>query len=91
MRTTYKFYQNSSSSINSGLPSAADAGNYFYLPTLGYYSSGQLYYVGFGGYYWSSSANPWYSDYTYNLFFRSGYVHVSFYDCYGGLRVDGFE
>ena len=33
MRTTYKNYgNNNSSSINSGLPSAADAGNYFYLP-----------------------------------------------------------
>ncbi len=33
LRTTYKSYSNSNSSINnSGLPSAVDAGNYFYLP-----------------------------------------------------------
>ena len=31
------------------LPSAADANKYFYLPALGYYYSGQLYYVGNGG------------------------------------------
>ena len=52
LRTTWKDYSNNNSSINnSGLPSAADTGNYFYLPALGYYYSGQLYYVGDGGNY----------------------------------------
>nr|WP_314574062.1 hypothetical protein [uncultured Prevotella sp.] len=62
LRTTYKYYNNTNSSIKSGVPSAADAGNYFYLPALGYYfSSGQLNHVGKSGYYWSSSADPWYT------------------------------
>ena len=52
LRTTWKDYSNNNSSINnSGLPSAADTGNYFYLPALGYYYSGQLYNVGDGGNY----------------------------------------
>ena len=50
LRTTYKYYNNTNSSINnSGLPSAADANKYFYLPALGYYYSGQLNNVGFSG------------------------------------------
>ena len=39
------------------IPSAADAGNYFYLPALGYYYSGLLNGVGKAGSYWSSSAS----------------------------------
>ena len=89
MRTTGRTYTNSSSSItNSGLPSAADAGKYFYLPALGHYYSGQL---GGGGYYWSSSAHPWLSASAYRLDFGSGYVAVQFYNRYLGLRVGGFE
>ena len=82
-RTTSK-YQNWSASYT--LPDAADANNYFYLPALGYYSSGQLNGVGFGGDYWSSSAYPLISYYAYNLNFISGYVYVS-YD----LRSTGFR
>ena len=69
------------------LPSAADANNYFYLPALGYYRSGQLGSVGSIGYYWSSSANPWLSDYAYRLYFTSGNVDV--YN--GGRRYYGFR
>ena len=78
-------------SASSTLPSAADAGNYFYLPALGWYSSGQLYYVGDYGNYWSSSANPWYSLNAYCLGFGSGYVNVSNNDRSYGYRVGGFE
>ena len=81
-RTTSK-YQNWSASYT--LPDAADANNYFYLPALGYYYSGQLYSVGYG-YYWSSSANPWGSNLAYNLYFDSGGVHVS-----SGSRSLGFR
>ena len=90
LRTTYKYYSNSNSSINnSGLPSAADANNYFYLPALGYYDSGQLNYVGYGGSYWSSSAIPWTSVGAYGLFFyRDGSVIVSFSNRYRGYRVE---
>ena len=76
------------------LPSAADANNYFYLPALGYYNSGQLYHVGHGGYYWSSSAHPksTYDMYAYSLSCYSGYVSVSHNNFrYRGLRVGGFE
>ena len=86
MRTTYKYYSNNSSS--SILPSAADAGNYFYLPALGYYYSGQLDGVG-SGYYWSSSAL--YSDNAYYLFFNRGYIFVNSDGRTYGRRVGGFE
>ena len=85
LRTTHKFYNNSSSSINnSGLPSAADASNYFYLPALGIYDSGQLNLVGSFGSYWSSSARPWESDRAYDLGISSGNVSV-----YDDLRTNG--
>ena len=91
LRTTWKSYYNNSSSINSGVPSAADAGNYFYLPALGYYLSGQLYIVGGASYYWSSSARPWGSGRAYYLGFYSGSVLVSDYDRYYGLSVGAFK
>ena len=92
LRTTYKYYNNTNSSINSGLPSAADAGNYFYLPALGSYYSGQLSYVGDVGYYWSSSANSWISTSdAYGLTFGSGNVGMYSFSRYAGLRVGGFE
>ena len=74
------------------LPSAADAGKYFYLPALGYYDSGQLYNVGSDGYYWSSSANAWNLSYgAFCLYFNSGSVNVhNNYRNYG-YRVDGFK
>ena len=76
---------------SSTLPSAADANNYFYLPTLGYYNSGQLYNVGSGGYYWSSSAHPWYSYGAYRLNFSSGYVYVVSYLRSFGFRAEAFQ
>ena len=91
MRTTYKYYGKTNSSINSGLPSAADAGNYFYLPALGYYYSGQLNNVGSNGYYWSSSANPWSSNDAYYLDFTSGYVHVGYPNRDYGFRAEAFQ
>ena len=92
LRTTYKDYSNTSSSINnSGLPSAADAGKYFYLPALGYYSYGQLNFVGDYGYYWSSSAYPWFRDCAYRLIFHSGKVYMYYLSSEYGFRVGGFE
>ena len=88
MRTTLKFYNNGTSSI---LPSAADAGNYFYLPALGFYISGQLNYVGSIGYYWSSSAYPWSGNIAYYLYFGSSNISVSYDYRYFGYRVGGFE
>ena len=93
IRTTYKAYNNNNSSItNSGLPSAADAGNYFYLSALGYYFSGQLYNFGYVGYCWSSSAIPWFSGNAYNLNFSSGGVFVNGnYYRYYGFRAAAFQ
>ena len=95
MRTTDKSYSNGNSSINnSGLPSAADAGNYFYLPASGSYLLGQLYLVGDYGCYWSSSANPQYGSnpqyggFVYYLFFSSGDVNVGNSGRYYGYRVE---
>ena len=72
------------------LPSAADADNYFYLPALGAYFSGKLYYVGVYGYYWTSSASPHSSEYAYGLYFTMGNLTVGYnYARYGGgLRGD---
>ena len=91
LRTTWKSYNNTNSSINSGLPSAADAGNYFYLPALAYYISGRLYDVGRSGLYWSSSAIPGNSDYAYALGFYSGRVYVNSNNRYAGFRVEAFQ
>ena len=73
------------------LPSAADANKYFYLPALGYYGFGQLYYVGSNGYYWSSSANSWASSTASYLNFNSYVVLVSNNPRFYGFRVGGFE
>ena len=71
-------------SASQTLPSAADAGNYFYLPALGSYSSGRLAAVGGTGYYWSSSAHPWGGTFAYSLYFFIGQVYVS-----GSYRPEG--
>ena len=92
MRTIGRNYNNTSSSINSGVPSAADAGNYFYLPALGYYNQNQLTSVGSIGYYWSSSAGSWSSRYAFSMYFRSGIVAVTGNDVRtSGFRVGAFE
>ena len=78
--------------VSQTLPSAADAGNYFYLPTLGGHDgSGQLFNVGLSGSYWSSSAIPGGSITAYILYFTSGYVGVNNLGRRNGYRVDGFE
>ena len=81
----------SSWSVSQTLPDVADAGNYFYLPALGWYYSGQLSSVGFNGYYWSSSATPWSSNYAYSLNFSSGYVYVGNGSRNGGFGAEAFQ
>ena len=76
----------SSWSVSQTLPSAADANNYFYLPALGWYNSGQLRDVGGGCGYWSSSAYPWDRLSAYRLYFDSDYVYVD-----GNSRTYGFR
>ena len=87
-RTTSK-YQNWSASYT--LPDAADANNYFYLPALGYYYSGQLNIVGYFGHYWSSSAIPWGSGNAYSLDFNSGLVYVNYYYRDYGFRAESLQ
>ena len=91
LRTTWKNYNNNSSSINSGVPSAADANKYFYLPALGFYNSDRLYNVGGYGGYWSSSAFPWTSGNAYYLRFYSGIVDVYYYYRNRGCRAEAFQ
>ena len=92
LRTTYKYYNNTNSSIKSGVPSASDANKYFYLPALGYYTSGQLYTVGGNGaFYWSSSAYPWGSSNAYYLNFAYGGVNVDNGNRNLGFRAGAFQ
>ena len=73
------------------LPSAADAGNYFYLPALGKYYLGLLTFVGNAGYYWLSSGYPMNASYAYYMSFSSGNISVTYTTRYDGLSVGGFE
>ena len=76
-------------SVSMTLPSPADAGNYFYLPALGYYNSGSLVSISDVGTYWSSSAYPWTRSGAYDLAFSSGSVNVFFYYYrYYGFRAE---
>ncbi len=85
-RTTRKEQHNS---VSYTLPDASEAGNYFYLPALGLYDSGQLKNLGSSnGNYWSSSANPRFSFYAYYLTFNSGSVSVTSYYRYSGFRAE---
>ena len=91
-RTTNKYGTSQTWSPSHTLPSAADAGNYFYLPALSSYSSGQLYNVGIDGCYWLSSAYPWgFNNTAYGLRFSNSFVHVGSFHRSNGFRVDGFE
>ena len=75
--------------VSQTLPSAADAGNYFYLPALGYYSTiGQLYGLASAGLYWSSSGTPWTDNGAYYLLFNSSNVNVDTNHRQHGLMVE---
>ena len=77
LRTTFKNYVNNI--INPSAPSAADAGNYFYLPLLGFYRNGMLTNIGSMGSYWSSSADPRGSDRAYALQISSTSIFTTYY------------
>ena len=87
LRTTYKYYSNSNSSILS----VADANKYFYLPALSYYLGGQLGGISDYGLYWSSSADPRVYYNAYALRINIGFSDVDIYHRSNGFRVDGFE
>ena len=89
---THKMYFNFNSSIyNSGLPSVANASNYFYLPALGRYIDGKLSYLSTYGMYWSSSADSHVSGKAWELFFGSSMVRVVHNPRDNGHRIDGFQ
>ena len=91
-RVAYKYYTNTNSSIASGIPSAADANKYFFLPALGYYDSGMPIGVGHNvGYYWSSSASPFYNYAALYLSFNNSSVQVFGMYRYRGLRAQKFS
>ena len=79
-------------SVPQTLPDAADAGNYFYLPALGWYNYGKLREVGRTGYYWSSSGGPKSSSnntfaYAMTLYRGNVYVYTDAYrNC--GFRAE---
>ena len=76
-------------SVSRNLPSATDAGNYFYLPALGYYASGVLFRIGEEGNYWSSSAGPGYNySYAYYLRFDNSLIFVQSDLRQNGKRVE---
>ena len=74
-------------SVSNTLPAATNAGNYFYLPALGLYSFGQLFFVGSRGSYWASSGSPQGIFHAYFLTFSSSSVNVS---CFGE-RTNGYR
>ena len=77
-------------SASQTLPSVADAGNYFYLPALGWYFNGKLNGVGSDGYYWSSSASasPSHLSDAYRLWFFGGHIYVITSGRSYGFRVE---
>ena len=82
---------NQSWSVSHTLPDATDANNYFYLPALGYYDSGQLHSVGGYGGFWSSSTLSGDSDFAYFLYFGSTYVYLDNAYRISGYSVGAFE
>ena len=95
MRINESYYSKSgSSSFNSGLPSAANANKYFFLPASGYYYGGVLYYLDQYtryGKYWSSTADPKNSDRAYYLIFRKDYCYLSYENRQCGNRAQKFS
>ena len=92
MRTSFAPYVNTNSSIyNSGLPSAANAGNYFYLPAFGNYFDDHLMLIGRTGIYWSSSAAPWSNLAAYYLRFGRGGIDIAVSNRLNGYRIESFE
>ena len=67
-----QFQSLTNSSLKPGPLSASEIDDYFYLPALGYYFSGELRGVGEFGAYWSSSADPWNTGSSLFLKFDDG-------------------
>ena len=85
-RTTEQNFGNPS--IVPTLPEASVAANYFFLPTLGYYSGDRLYGLGEYGSYWSSSAVPTSLDNAYGIIFHNIFGNPSLDINTGNSRVN---
>ena len=75
----------------SGKPADNVIDKYFFLPALGWYSSGKLSYLGSNGGYWSSSASPSDSSFAYYVNFGSGRVYLYSTRHYNGFVAQPFE
>ena len=74
-----------------GKPADNVIDKYFFLPALGWYDNGMLFYLGSNGNYWSSSAYPVDSSDAYGLYFSSGVVRLNDTDRYYGFVAQPFE
>ena len=70
----------------------ATAGNYFFLPFLGYYDGGKLRYVGEVGFYWTANANMIVSGNACCLYFSASHIVMSNSSVRsGGFRAQPFS
>ncbi|MDY3105204.1 MAG: hypothetical protein SOW45_10975 [Prevotella sp.] len=74
-----------------GKPSDSEIGKYFFLPAMGHYTQGDTYHFGFGGSYWSSTADPSYNRGAYCLNFFYGAVELYYEPRTRGCIAQPFE
>ena len=78
-------------SVSQTLPSAADLGNYFFLPAMGYYDNGLLNHCGISANYWTSSSLSWSNSSAFELVFGGGLASVRHAYRRYGMRVEAFQ
>lgn len=91
LRIAWKDFSNNAP--KQSLPNASVADDYFYLPALGYYTTGELFKVGFVGYYWSSSGFPCVTGaerLAVSLGFDKEVIRVSNSNRHRGFKVQTF-
>ena len=75
-RANKKVYETPpSQAITQGTPSKLN--DYFFLPAMGRYAGGKLFYFRTCGDYWTSTPYPYNSKVSYNLHFDNGTLTVS--------------
>ena len=74
-----------------GRPSAAEINDYFFLPALGFFQSGQLFNLGSEGCYWSQSGHVWHPNYAYQLRFSQVSFQIYPREATEGNMVMPFE
>lgn len=78
-------------STKNGKPSDSVIDQYFFLPALGSYGGDKLRKLGSYGYYWSSSACPHQSIYSYTLKFEREHMEMGDYTRSLGFVAQPFE